>query len=214
MSQKHPASSMEDYNNNNNDTLLKTKKRRSMEQPMTDKSQSNQSIIMDLQLSPSSDSNVIIVQMDEKNGTTDVEYNINTYYLMKKFPTSPTDSNNSISSDNNATHKTDSDRQLSLATSNEAIVSNSISESLQFTSVSYGDSLHDEAFLRYSSDEDCCTLSKDCSNDEHLTDNDWHAGQIVWAALQGYSFWPAIVFTCENEQTFRKGKNFHHIVKI
>lgn len=61
-------------------------------------------------------------------------------------------------------------------------------------------SMNDKPFSECTSDD--CVIAD--VGDSDSTEN-WHIGQIVWAALP--YFWPAVIFNCEEEDSFRKGKN-------
>lgn len=67
----------------------------------------------------------------------------------------------------------------------------------------------DKSFSEGKSDDCVITgyIHEDLSRDFCSTD-DWYVGQIVWAALFGYPFWPAIIFNEKESQTFRKGNFF------
>lgn len=59
------------------------------------------------------------------------------------------------------------------------------------------------------SDEKCddsITTDDQINTIDVSSTNSLHVGQIVWAALFGYPFWPAIIFNDTESQTFRKGK--------
>lgn len=62
----------------------------------------------------------------------------------------------------------------------------------------------DKPFSDGTSDDCVIADCDDIHSDDESTDN-WQIGQIVWAALFGYPFWPAIIFNSEDEQIFRKG---------
>lgn len=65
----------------------------------------------------------------------------------------------------------------------------------------------DKSFLEGKSDDCVITGYVDEShNSDVCSTDDWHVGQIVWAAIFGYPFWPAIIFNEKESQTFRKGK--------
>lgn len=65
----------------------------------------------------------------------------------------------------------------------------------------------DKSFSEGKSD-DCVITSyvDEAHNSDVCSTDDWCVGQIVWAALFGYPFWPAIIFNEKESQTFRKGK--------
>lgn len=67
----------------------------------------------------------------------------------------------------------------------------------------------DKSFSEGKSD-DCVITDYDdeAHNSGVCSTDDWCVGQIVWAALFGYPFWPAIIFNEKESQTFRKGKFF------
>lgn len=100
--------------------------------------------------------------------------------------------------------KTDSPKKL--ATSDEMISASIVSSKSNF----FND---DKSFSEGKSDD--CVITGYIHN-EHSSDvcstDDWHVGQIVWAALFGYQFWPAIIFNEEESQIFRKGKLYQETV--
>lgn len=54
--------------------------------------------------------------------------------------------------------------------------------------------------------DDCVIADYDDIHSDIDTSDNWYVGQIVWAALFTYPFWPAIIFNSQDEHTFRKGK--------
>lgn len=61
----------------------------------------------------------------------------------------------------------------------------------------------DDPFSEERSDD--CVIAE-CDDEATSSVDNWYIGQIVWAALFAYPFWPAIIFNEEESQTFRKGK--------
>lgn len=43
------------------------------------------------------------------------------------------------------------------------------------------------------------------SNNNIIIKNNWNIGDLVWAALSGYPFWPAIIENAPNQDFFVKG---------
>lgn len=80
-------------------------------------------------------------------------------------------------------------------------LSNPISDCAISTSGSDAISVFDKPFSECTSDD--CIIAD--SGESDSTDN-WHIGQIVWAALASFPFWPAVVFNCEDEHAFQKGE--------
>lgn len=80
-------------------------------------------------------------------------------------------------------------------------IANPISDCAISTSGSDAISVNDKPFSECTSDD--CVIAD--SSDSDSTEN-WHNGQIVWAALQSFPFWPAVIFNCTEENTFKKGK--------
>lgn len=91
--------------------------------------------------------------------------------------------------------------QRDITNSNEIInISSPVSESVTSTSKSDAIVLNDKPY----SDCDDCIIA-----DEYASDSteSWHVGQIVWAALAGFNFWPAVIFNDTDENTFQKGNH-------
>lgn len=80
-------------------------------------------------------------------------------------------------------------------------LANPISDCAISTSGSDAISVHDKPFSECTSDD--CIIAD--SGDSDSTEN-WHIGQIVWAALATFPFWPAVVFNCEDEHAFQRGE--------
>ena len=51
------------------------------------------------------------------------------------------------------------------------------------------------------SDSDDCIIADDFQD----SNENWHLGQLVWAALKGYSFRPAIIFM-DSDGKYEQGK--------
>lgn len=66
--------------------------------------------------------------------------------------------------------------------------------------------LYDDKPFSDGTSDDCVIADYDDTHSEHGTSDNWYVGQIVWAALFGYPFWPAIIFNSQDEHTFCKGK--------
>lgn len=100
-------------------------------------------------------------------------------------------------SSNSSQDKTDSPKKL---TTSADMMSASIDSS---NSNLFND---DKSFSEGKSDDCVITgyIQNEHSGDVGSTDN-WYVGQIVWAALPGYPFWPAIIFNEQESKTFRKG---------
>lgn len=62
----------------------------------------------------------------------------------------------------------------------------------------------DKPFSEGASD-DCVIADADDDNGDFDQIENLNVGKIVWAALYGYPFWPAMVFNSTDEHTFRKG---------
>lgn len=60
--------------------------------------------------------------------------------------------------------------------------------------------------LEYNS-EDCVIIEAGEKQNFDSSDQ-WRCGQIVWASLHRYPFWPAIITNDDEEQCFKKGKYF------
>ncbi|XP_055324412.1 nuclear receptor binding SET domain protein isoform X2 [Sitodiplosis mosellana] len=83
-------------------------------------------------------------------------------------------------------------------------ISHPISDCAISTSGSDAISVNDKPFSECTSDD--CVIAD--GGDSDSTEN-WHVGQIVWAALASFPFWPAVVFNSEEEHTFQKDNQIH-----
>lgn len=116
-------------------------------------------------------------------------------FTSTSFPTSEADSTSSLNASN---LKTDFQKPIEIIN-----ISHPISDCAISTSGSDAISVNEKPFSECTSDD--CVIAD--SGDSDSTDN-WHIGQIVWAALHGFPFWPAIIFNCEQTHTFQKGNIF------
>lgn len=90
--------------------------------------------------------------------------------------------------------------QRNIVNSNEIINISSQTVSDSVTSTSDAIVFNDKLY----SDCDDCIIADEYSSDS--TEN-WYVGQIVWGALKGFTFWPAIIFN-NADHTFQKGNRF------
>lgn len=85
-----------------------------------------------------------------------------------------------------------------------AEVSITLTDCVRSTSIN-SDAISDKPFSEGTSDDCVIADADDDQSDFDSTDN-WYAGKIVWASLAGFSFWPAVVFNSEDDNTFHRGK--------
>lgn len=82
---------------------------------------------------------------------------------------------------------------------NEVInISSPVSDSVTSTSKSDAIVHNDKPY----SDSDDCIIADVYNSD---ATESWHVGQIVWAALPGFTYWPAIIFNNAEHNTFHNG---------
>lgn len=168
------------------------------------------------------------------SGTVDYEDNLKQYVLDKKgevideidLTSSP---DGSECGDDNQTVSINDDTQPNAFPANEAdSIADRSSGSPDKTDSQKNLTISDNTFSA-SLDSDANLFDGDKafsdgkSDDCIITDNGFihncstsnrYVGQIVWAALCSYPFWPAIVFNDEESKTFRKGELFSVSCKI
>lgn len=86
-------------------------------------------------------------------------------------------------------------------------ISNPISDCAVSTSESDAILMNEKPYSECTSDD--CIIADD---DEDDSSENWHVGQLVWAALKGSSFWPALIFNHPDKHIFRAGKYAHFVL--